>query len=132
MFSAGFIDGKPMICSKPPIAAQTCSAFGFFASKPAPLLRHAFESLNRPPTVAEAVVALEADIGKTSATDRGVGGPIIMLRLNGNAPPQWLTAPPSDGGAEKICDLVKTRRNEIVPLVPQSSLDLHLKAACPQ
>jgi hypothetical protein len=50
MLSAGFIDGEPMICSKPPIAPQTCSTFGFFTSKAAPVLRHAFESLNRPPT----------------------------------------------------------------------------------
>jgi 20S proteasome alpha/beta subunit len=132
MLSAGFIDGKPMICSKPPIAPQTCSVSGFFTSKTAPLLRQAFESLNRPPTVAEAAVALKADIEKASATDRGVGGSIIMLRLSNNAPPQWLAGPPSDGGAEKICDLVRNRRAEIVPLVAQSSLDLHLKAACPK
>jgi hypothetical protein len=131
MLSAGFIDGKPMICLKPPIASQTCSASGFFTNKPAPVLRHAFESLNRTPTVAEAVVALKADIEAAAGADRGVGGPITLLRMGNGTPPQWLTPLPSDVGAEKICDLVRKRRSEIVPLVPTSILDLHLNAACP-
>src|SRR5262249_6184915 len=103
----------------------------YFTNKAAPTLRQTFETLHRPPTVAEAMAALTADIQNSSERDRGVGGSIVMLRLSPNLPPQWLTEPPSDGGAEKLCDLVRKRRAEIVPLVAQSSLDLRLKAACP-
>jgi hypothetical protein len=132
MLSAGFVEGKPMICVKSPAVPQTCLISGFFANKASPLLHQTFDKLNRPPTVTEAAAALKAEIEKTAETDRAAGGPISILRLSNAALPQWLTQPPSDNGIEKICDVVRERRAEIAPLVDRPNFDLRLNAACPK
>lgn len=132
MISAGFLDGKPMICAKSPILPQTCSSTGFISSKSSQLLRDTLTKLGRRPTTTEAEAALKAAIEEYSRTDPTVGGPISILKLSAAAPPQWSGVPPSDGGLTQICDLVRTRRAEITPVVSQQALDLHLNAACPK
>jgi hypothetical protein len=132
MISAGFLDGSPMICVKSPIDPQTCSRSGFIANKPSPLLRDTLARLGGSPTVAEARTALKAAIEESSKTDSTVGGPISILTLTHDGPPQWSGANPSDGGLSQICDLVHRRRSDIVPLGSQHDLDLHLSAACPK
>jgi hypothetical protein len=130
MISAGFVDGRPMICAKSPIAPQTCSRSGFFTNKPVPLLHQTFDNLNRPLTVSEAVALLKASIEKASLTDQAIGGPTSVLKLSKGEPPQWLTEPPSDRAIEKVCDLVRKRRAEIVPLSGQPDLDRRLTGVC--
>ena len=135
MISAGFLDGKPMICAKSPILPQACSTAGFIANKTAPLLRDTLSKLGRVPTTTEAAAALTAAIEEYSRTDPTVGGPINILKLTAADPPQWTGTPPSDGGLTQICDLVKEHRagrRKIVALVPPVELDLHLNAACPR
>ena len=131
MISAGFLDGTPMICVKAPIDPQTCSSSGFFATKASPLLRDTLRGLSRRPTVAEARAALKAAIEESSKTDSTVGGPVSSLTLTHDGSPQWSGAVLSEGGLSKICDLIRRRRSEIVPLGSQQDLDLHLSAACP-
>jgi len=131
MISAGFLDGTPMICVKSPIDPQTCSSSGFFATKASPLLRDTLSGLPGRPTVAEARAALKAAIEESSKTDSTVGGPISILTLIHDGPPQWSGALLSDGGLSQICDLIHRRRGDIVALGSQQDLDLHLSAACP-
>ncbi|HEY2383193.1 MAG TPA: hypothetical protein VGK48_18620 [Terriglobia bacterium] len=132
MISAGFLDGKPMICAKSPIADQGCSNSGYFASKPSPLLRETLTSLNRKATMDEGVAALKAAIEASAQTDVTVGGPVSIVKLTSDGPPQWVGAVLSDGGLNQICDLVRERRSDIMPLGTRQELDLHLSAACPK
>jgi hypothetical protein len=132
MISAGFVDGKPMICVRTPVLSPTCSNTGFVSNKNSPVLRDTLVRLNATPTMAQAMEALKSAIEEASRTDPTVGGPISMLKLSSNAPPQWSGAPISDGGITQICDLVRKRRAEIVPVGAQGDLDLHLNAACPR
>jgi hypothetical protein len=130
MISAGFLDGKPMICSKSPIVPQNCSNSGSFSNKVSPVLRSSLSRLNRTPTTAEATAILKAAIEESAQTDSSVGGPISILRLSSDGPPQWSGAVLSDGGVSQICDLVRRRRADIVPVGSKEDLDVHLSAAC--
>lgn len=132
MISAGFSDGTPMICVKSPIDPQSCSRAGFITNKASRLLRDALAKLQGPPTAVEARAALNAAIEESSKTDSTVGGPISILTLTHDGPPQWSGAALSDGGLSEICDLIRRRRADIVPLGSQHDLDLHLSAACPK
>ena len=132
MISAGFLDGKPMICAKSPILPQSCSNTGFISSKNSPSLRDSLTKLGRLPTTTEATAALTTAIEEYSRTDPTVGGPISILKLAPGAPPQWSGNPPSDGGLTQICDLVRVRRAQIVPLTTPQDLNIHLNAACPK
>ena len=132
MISAGFLEGKPMICAKSPILPQSCASTGFISSKNSALLRDTLTKLGRAPAAAEAAAALTAAIEEYSRTDPTVGGPISILKLSGSAPPQWFANPPSDGGLTQICDLVRVRRAQIMPLGTPQDLNAHLNAACPK
>ena len=132
LISAGFLDGKPVICAKSPITEQSCSDSGYIASKPSPLLRDTLARLNRKATMEEGVAALKAAIEASGKTDLTVGGPISIVKLKINGPPQWAGAVLSDGGMTQICDLVRARRSDIVPFGSPEDLDLHLSAACPK
>lgn len=132
MISAGFLDGKPMICTKSPSADQNCSSSGYIASKPSPLLRDTLARLNRKATMDEGAAALKAAIEASGKTDLSVGGPISIVKLTTNGPPQWVGPILSDGGMTQICDLVRERRSDIMPFGSRLDLDLHLSAACPK
>jgi hypothetical protein len=132
MISAGFLDGKPMICGKTPIAPQNCSNTGFFSNKVSPTLRNTLARLDRPPTMAEGIAALRAAIEEFARIDSGVGGPISILRLTKDDPPQWDGAVLSDGGLSKICELLQLRRADIVPIGSKADMESHLSAACPK
>ena len=54
MISAGFVDGKPMICSKAPVLPQTCLNSGYMSNKDSALLRDTLMKLGRAPTSEEA------------------------------------------------------------------------------
>ena len=131
MISAGFVDGKPMICSKAPIYPQNCVSSGYFSSKSSTLLRDMLTQFGRIPTTDEAAAALRAAITEYSGKDLTVGGPINILKLTNAAPPQYSGTPPTDGSVTKICDLVRARRASIRPIGSPADLDRHLKAACP-
>jgi hypothetical protein len=131
MISAGFLDGVPTICAKSPVLPQTCSNTGFISSKSSPSLRNTLTKLGRLPTAVEAAAALKFAIEESGRTDSTVGGPISILKLSGNAPPQWSGWVPSDGGIGQICDLIHRRRADIVPFGSQADMDLHLNSACP-
>jgi hypothetical protein len=131
MISAGFVDGKPIICAKSPILPQNCLSSGFISNKTSPLLRDTLEKLGRIPTTNEAAATLKTAIEDYSRADLTVGGPTNILKLTNVAPPQWSGIPPTDGGLAHICDLVRARRTAIVPMGSQEDLNRHLKAACP-
>lgn len=132
MLAAGFLDGKPMICAKSPIADQTCSDSGYITSKPSPLLRETLAKLNRKATMDEGVAALKAAIEASGRTDLTVGGPVSIVKLTMNGPAQWVGAVLSDSGMTQICDLVRKRRSDIMPFGTRQDLDEHLSAACPK
>ena len=135
LISAGFLDGKPMICAKSPILPQSCSNVGFFASKNSVLLRNTLMKLGRMPTTSEGAAALKAAIEQYSRTDPAVGGPISILKLRNGAAPEWLENPASDNGLSRICELVsehRTGRMRILPVGASSDLERRLNAACPR
>ena len=135
LISAGFLDGKPMICSKSPVVPQDCSNSGYIASKDSPLLRETLMKLGRIPNTNEGAAALRAAIDQYSKTDVTVGGPISMLKLTNSAPPQWLENPPTDRGLSHVCELVREHRNgrlRIMPLGPPQELERRLAASCPK
>jgi hypothetical protein len=134
LISAGFLDGKAMICSKSPILPQRCSGSGFISNKVSPVLRDSLATLGHTPTTAEAAAALKTAIEDYSRTDTTVGGPVSVLKLTMEKAPEWLTAPLSDGGLTKICDLVRDHRagrRRITPLVGAAEFDQYLRGACP-
>jgi 20S proteasome alpha/beta subunit len=132
LISAGFLDGKPMICAKAPITPQNCSGSGFFSNKVSPILRSSLARLSRPPTTAEGVEMLKAAIGESARTDSSVGGPISILKLTNDGLPEWSGAVLSDGGLSQICELIRLRRPDIMPFGSRQDLDLRLSAACPK
>ena len=132
MISAGFLDGKPMICAKSPVSPQDCSSTGFFSNKASPALRSSLARLNRLPTTTEGMTILKAAIEESERAVSSVGGPISMLKLTSSSPPQWSGAVLSDGGLSQVCDLVRLRRPDIVPFGSKQDLELHLSAACPK
>ncbi|HYR41609.1 MAG TPA: hypothetical protein VER98_01185, partial [Terriglobia bacterium] len=135
MISAGFLDGKPMLCSKAPITPQSCSNSGFISNKNSILLRDRLTGLGRAATTAEAADALKAAIEEYSRTDPAVGGPISILKLTNEQRPEWLANPSVNSSLKQICDLVREHRTgsrRIMPLGTPEALDQHLSAACPK
>src|SRR6267142_680717 len=135
LISAGFVDGKPMVCAKSPILPQSCTTAGYSASKNSPSLRETFTKLGRIPKTGEAADALRVAIEEYSRTDPTVGGAVSILKLTKGAPAQWLANPATDNGWTRVCDVVGEHRRgrvRIVPLGTQQELDLHLNAACPK
>jgi hypothetical protein len=135
LISAGFVDGKPMICSKTPIVPQNCSNSGFISNKNSMSLRDTMTKIGRAPTTEEAAAALKIAIAEYSRTDPAVGGPISILKLTKENTPLWLGDPPLNTALTQICDLVREHRAgrlRIMPLGTPEELDQHLKAACPK
>ena len=130
MISAGFIDGKPMICSKAPIVPQNCINSGFVSNKTSAVLHDSIAKLGRLPTTQEAAAALTAAIEDYSRIDRSVGGPVSVLKVSGVAPPQWAGSPPTDPQLTQICDLVAKRGMDIVAVGSREELQRKLNAAC--
>jgi len=56
LIAAGFLNGKPMICTKNPILPQVCRDSGYVGSKDSASLRNAFTRLQRIPRADEAAV----------------------------------------------------------------------------
>jgi hypothetical protein len=131
LISAGYIDGKPMICAKAPILPQECLSAGMISSKNSAALQQRLRALGRLPTTAEAAAALTAAIEEHAKTDLGVGGPVNIVKLTAAAPPQRSGAPPIDDGLTQACDLVQSLRAAIMPIGSPEELDRRLKAACP-
>ncbi len=134
LVSAGYLDGKPMVCSKSPVLPQSCTSSGYVTSKNSPLVQNTIAKLGRIPTTSEAAAVLRAAIEEYSRTDPTVGGPVSILKLTNGAAPQWLENRPSDRGLTQVCQLVNEHRAgriRIVPLGSPQELDQRLKAACP-
>ena len=135
MISAGFVDGKPMLCAKAPIVPQSCSNSGFISNKNSLPLRDRLIKLGRPPTTAEAADALKVSIEEYSRTDPTVGGPITILKLTNEERPEWLANPTLNESLTQICDVVREHRagrRRITSLGTPEDLDQQLKAACPK
>jgi hypothetical protein len=135
LISAGFVDGKPMICAKSPILPQSCTNSGYFTSKNSPSLRETLTKLGRIPKTSEGAAALKTAIQEYSRTDLTVGGPVSILKLTKDAPAQWLENPATDNDWTRVCQVVEEYRRgrvRIMPLGTQQELDLHLNAACPK
>ena len=135
MISAGFLDGKPMLCSKTPIMPQTCTNSGFISNKNSLLLRDRLTRFGRPPTTVEAADALKVAIEEYSRTDPAVGGPISLLKLINEERPEWLANPSINNSLTQICELVREHRagrRRISPLGTPEELDQQLNAACPK
>jgi hypothetical protein len=135
MISAGFVEGKPMLCSKAPIGPQSCSNSGFISNKNSLPLRDRLTRLGHPPTTAEAADALKVAIDEYSRTDQTVGGAITILKLTNEERPEWLANPSLSNNLTQICDLVREHRaghRRISPLGTPEELDQQLKAACPK
>jgi hypothetical protein len=135
LISAGFVKGKPMICAKSPIVDQACSSVGFINNKNSPVLQERLTKLGRPPKALEAAAALKAALQASANGDPTIGGPVSVLRLTLNGPPEWLENPPSDSGLTQICDLVREHRSgrrRIIPATSTQDLERHLNAACPE
>jgi hypothetical protein len=135
LISGGFLDGKPMICTKAPIVPQNCSNSGFISNKNSKSLRDSLMKMRRAPTTAEAADALKIAIEEYSRTDPAVGGPISILKLTRENTPQWLANPTPNSSLTQICDLVREHRaglRRIMPLVSPDELDQQLNAACPK
>jgi hypothetical protein len=134
LISAGFLDGKAMICLKVPITPQSCSTSGYISNKVSPTLRESLAKLGRLPTTAEAAAALKMAIDDYSRTDTAVGGPISLLKLTKEKLPEWLTSPLNAGSMTQLCELVREHRagrRRITPLVGPAEFDQYLKGACP-
>ncbi len=134
LISAGFLDGRTMICSKSPILPQNCSSSGFMSNKNSPALRESLTKLGHIPTTAEAAAALKIAINEYSRTDTTVGGPISVLKLTREKAPEWLTSPLSAGSMTKVCELIREHRagrRQITPLVGPAEFDQYLRGACP-
>ena len=133
MISAGFVDGKPMICSKAPVLPQTCLNSGYMSNKDSALLRDTLMKLGRAPTTEEAASALKIAIEEYSRSDLAIGGPISILKLTNNSAPEWLANSFLNSSSSQICDVVReyrAGRQRITPLGTAADLDRHLDAAC--
>ena len=133
MISAGFLDGKPMICSKSPILPQNCLNSGYISNKNSALLHDTLMKLGRVPTAEEAASALKMAIEEYSRLDPAVGGPISILKLTNNSAPEWLANSVLNSSSSRICDVVREHRaglRKITPLSTTADLDQHLEAAC--
>ena len=133
MISAGFVDGKPMICSKAPVLPQTCLNSGYMSNKDSALLRDTLMKLGRAPTTEEAASALKIAIEEYSRSDLAIGGPISILKLTNTSAPDWLANPFLNSSSSRICDVVHEHRaglRRIMPLTTTADLDQHLDAAC--
>jgi hypothetical protein len=133
MISAGFLDGKPMICSKSPILPQNCLTSGYISNKDSALLRDTLMKLGRVPTAEEAASALKIAIEEYSRGDPAVGGPVSILKLTNSSAPEWLANPFLNNSSSRICDVVREHRaglRRIMPLGTTADLDQHLDAAC--
>jgi hypothetical protein len=135
LLSAGFVQGQPTLCGKPPAVPQSCTKSGYFTSKPSPSLRQWFNGLTRLPSPASAAAALRRAIQESAAADVTVGGPISVLHLRNNAAPAWLENRPDDRGWTTICDLVGAHRQgrvQLSPLTSKGEFDSFLNGACPR
>lgn len=135
LLSAGFPQGQPTICAKPPMLPQDCTRYGYYTSKPASAFRQWFGSLGRLPKPADAAAALKRAIQDSAAGDSSVGGPISILHLRKNAAPLWLENRPSDNGWATICDIVRAYRQgraEVGFATSKADLDRYLNGACPR
>jgi len=133
MISAGFLDGKPMICSKSPVIPQSCVNSGYISNKDSALLRDTLMKLGHVPSTGEAASALKLAIEAYSLSDPAVGGPISILKLTNSGAPDWLANPFLNSSSTRICDVVREYRaglRRIMPLTTTADLDHHLAAAC--
>jgi hypothetical protein len=135
LLSAGFVQGQPMICGKPPIQSQSCTRSGFFTSKTSDSVRRWYSGLTRLPKAAEAAAVLRQAIQDYAAADSTVGGAVSLLHLRPNALPSWLENRPSDRGWTTICDLVGAYREgsvRIETIASKAELDRYLNGTCPR
>jgi hypothetical protein len=134
LLSAGFVDGEAMICAKDPINPQVCHRKGFIVNKRSASLNQWQSNLDRLPKAQDAAAALRQSILEFSAADPGVGGPLAIVRLSRDAPPQWLENGSQDHNWSRICDLVadyRRNRAQIGFINSKEQLDRFLNAVCP-
>ncbi len=135
LISAGYLEGKPLVCWKAPIVPQSCTSSGYASNKDSSILRASINKLGRIPTTAEAAAILREAIEQHARMDPTIGGPISILKLTPTGAPQWLANPPSDQGWSKVCDMVEAHRRglrRITPLGSPQELDQRLNGICPK
>jgi len=136
LISAGFVDGKPTICSRAVTQPQRCQDNGFVGSRPSAEMENWF-SIPRSgaPKSAEAAAELEKAIAQIAAADNTVGGAVSVIQLKLSGPPQWLENPPVDRGWKTICDITKDYHAGRIQFGVTSSkdeLERYLNSACGQ
>jgi 20S proteasome alpha/beta subunit len=132
LISAGYVEGKPMICVKSPIHPQSCSNAGHIGSKQSATL-DALKNLRRVPTTAEAATALRTAIEESAKVDITVGGPISILKISNNGAAVWIQNPPNDRGWTNVCDMIQAHRSGKARIVPRESaaeVNKRLAGAC--
>jgi hypothetical protein len=120
LLSAGFRDGKPMICGRTVSHPQACQDTGLITNKRSPSLETWINAQKVAPTAAAAAAALKQAIHESAAQDVTVGGGVSLGQLRPGAPLIWLENSFS-GNWKTVCDLVRDYRNGRARIVPTNS-----------
>jgi hypothetical protein len=135
LISAGFSNGKSMICAKSPTDLQLCRVGGYIANRESRSLSTWFNATNGlTPTPVEAAAALHEAILQSSDLDPTVGGPISILHLRKSGDAEWFANPPDEHGWKTVCDIVSDYRKgkaRILFTNSKGELDRNLNATCP-
>jgi hypothetical protein len=133
LLSAGFNQGRPMICARSVFRPQACQDTGSITNRPSASLESWVSGLHAPPKATAAASALRQAIEESASHDLTVGGEVRLVELRPATGPLWLENPPRDTSWKTICDLVKdyrAGRTRIVAVAPQSELEQYLSSAC--
>jgi hypothetical protein len=132
LLSAGFRDGKPLICGRTVSHPQACQDRGLITNKRSPSLEAWINAQKVAPKAAAAAAALKQAIQESAAGDVTVGGGVSMAQLRPGSPMIWLENSFS-GNWKTICDLVRDYRSgraRIVPTTSSQDLNRYLNASC--
>jgi len=132
LLSAGFREGRPLICGRTVSQPQACQDTGLITNKRSPSLEAWINAQKVAPKAAAAAAALKQAIQESAAKDATVGGGISLAQLRPGAPMIWLENSFS-GNWKTTCELVRDYRNgraRIVPTTSHQDLTRYLNAAC--
>jgi hypothetical protein len=132
LLSAGFRDGKPLICGRTVSHPQACQDTGLITNKRSPSLEAWINAQKVAPKAAAAAAALKQAIQESAAQDVTVGGGVSLGQLRPGTGLIWLENSFS-GNWKTVCDLVRDYRNgraRIVPTASNQDLSRYLNASC--
>jgi hypothetical protein len=134
LISAGFENGRPMICAKNPNDPQVCRSGGFITNRESLSLTQWLTSARGAPQKAiDASIALRQAIQESADQDSTVGGMISVVHLRENAPPEWLDSVPGDHGWKTVCDIISDYKRGKVKIAfthSKDELDRNLNVTC--